>query len=442
MSDDDARRLELSFGSTNNVLPISTKLGFCDATDGLAGADRTKLACLEELIPEIEQAAKKRNWGKAGSKQQDPWKVFPALKHLLKDRIDWDTNFPMIQASVEKCTPTEKANKAKANHRPCHNRSAVNFSARDAPDGFIFEQFSRIWNESGAPLLIKRDQLLNSYWYGPVGNILNTTWDRPHIKHVVMSYGVDVPTEVGYVYGKTETVGDGKGSKEKEEHDGIPKVRSVVWEEANGKLVEEITDDASPKSLTGAITEKIGLSKKKLIRRAINGTKLLGHSGDGTIPYLSLSWAHTWLLHATRAMRHSSGGYNKDGTSNGDDDGMRIADKHALDKIIISHRPKGGSEWVAGAAPEEKDDEICYDGKDGEDLCDTGTAHPHGTKYKPSMIRYQSKGRSRTTGKEYTTAVIEAIGVEHKETTRNYDILAAVFTDVLSNMHDDFPELV
>ena len=25
---------------------------------------------------------------------------------------------------------------------------------------------------------------------------------------------------------------------------------------------------------------------------------------------------------------------------------------------------------------------------------------------------------------EYTTAVIEAVGVEHKETTRNYDILA------------------
>jgi hypothetical protein len=39
---------------------------------------------------------------------------------------------------------------------------------------------------------------------------------------------------------------------------------------------------------------------------------------------------------------------------------------------------------------------------------------------------------------EYTTAVIEAVGVEHKETTRNYDILAAVFTDVLKNMHDDF----
>lgn len=38
------------------------------------------------------------------------------------------------------------------------------------------------------------------------------------------------------------------------------------------------------------------------------------------------------------------------------------------------------------------------------------------------MDRYQSTGKSRSTGMFYTTAVIEAIGVEHKETTRNYDI--------------------
>jgi len=28
--------------------------------------------------------------------------------------------------------------------------------------------------------------------------------------------------------------------------------------------------------------------------------------------------------------------------------------------------------------------------------------------------------------------------VEHKETTRNYDILAATFTDVLKNLHADY----
>lgn len=434
MSDDVARNLELSFGSTNNVVPISTKAGFCDAPDGLAGADRTKLACLEELIPEIEEAAKKQRRNKRGSKH-DPCKAFPALKHLLIDRVDWDTNFPMIQALVEKCNPGEKEKEARDENtkHQCHNRSAVNFSARDTPGGHIFEQFNKIWNEKDQPLRIKRDQLLQSYWHGPVGNILNTTWDRPHIKHVVMSYGVDVPTEVGYQYLKSETIGELK----EDDYDGKPSVRTVIWEEPEGKIVEEVVGDEAPKSLTDAITQKIGLGKKKSTRRVINATKPLGHSGDGTIPYLSLSWAHTWLLHATRAMRHS----RNVGSANdiAQRDGTRISDKHALDNIVISHRPKGENEWIVGAAPEKTGETRT---ENDDDLGDTGTAHPHGTKYKPAMIRYQSKGKSRSTGNDYTTAVIEAIGVEHKETTRNYDILAAVFSDVLKNLHDDYPDIL
>ena len=68
----------------------------------------------------------------------------------------------------------------------------------------------------------------------------------------------------------------------------------------------------------------------------------------------------------------------------------------------------------------------------------TGTTHPHGTRYKPEMVRYHNVGKSRNTGMIYSTTVIEAAGVEHKETTRNYDILAAVFGEILSYMHDDF----
>ena len=78
-----------------------------------------------------------------------------------------------------------------------------------------------------------------------------------------------------------------------------------------------------------------------------------------------------------------------------------------------------------------------YDYSSRSNIGDTGTSHPHGTKYKPKMVRFQSEGKSRSTGMEYTTTVIEAIGVEHKETTRNYDILAAAFTDVLKNLNED-----
>jgi hypothetical protein len=36
----------------------------------------------------------------------------------------------------------------------------------------------------------------------------------------------------------------------------------------------------------------------------------------------------------------------------------------------------------------------------------------------PLMKKFHNVGISRTTGIEYTTSVIEAVGVEHKETTR------------------------
>jgi limonene-1,2-epoxide hydrolase len=87
-----------------------------------------------------------------------------------------------------------------------------------------------------------------------------------------------------------------------------------------------------------------------------------------------------------------------------------------LNHIEISHRPQGAAEWVEGPPP--KPIEIVDDPRKLVDDADTGTSHPHGTRYKPEMVRYHNVGISRTTGIEYTTTLIEAIGVEHKETTR------------------------
>ena len=71
-------------------------------------------------------------------------------------------------------------------------------------NGRVFDRFSEIWNEEGDPLGVKFDQLKSSWWEGSMENPLLSPPDRPHIKHVIMAYGVDVPTEVGYVYQKTE----------------------------------------------------------------------------------------------------------------------------------------------------------------------------------------------------------------------------------------------
>jgi hypothetical protein len=201
----------------------------------------------------------------------------------------------------------------------------------------------------------------------------------------------------------------------------------AIWEEKYGRLVEE-TKAAEPVSFTDI------LRKKKSTRRSFNVSSSeprLHQSGDGTIPYISLMWAHTWLLHATRAMRSSN-------QTLPFKEGERISNpNNALDSIKVSHRPKGGNEWLDGYGADPRNEEN-MDYESRSNIGDTGTSHPHGTKYKPKMVRFESSGRSRSTGMEYTTTVIEAIGVEHKETTRNYDILAAAFTDVLKNLHDDF----
>jgi len=109
--------------------------------------------------------------------------------------------------------------------------------------------------------------------------------------------------------------------------------------------------------------------------------------------------------------------------------------------VVVSHRPAGAMEWKDGPPPQDDRNDspmIDRNTKQRRQDGDTGTYHPHGTKYKPQMVKYHNVGKSRRTGHEYSTTVIEALGVEHKETTRNYDILAAVFTEALKYMHDDF----
>jgi hypothetical protein len=165
----------------------------------------------------------------------------------------------------------------------------------------------------------------------------------------------------------------------------------VYWETAGGAISTEHVDHQKSNKLTD-------FWKKKQKRVPLRIGKL-HHSGDGSVPYLSLAWSHTWLLHSVRAQRFS-------GQIGG----------HPLNDIEIRHRPEGATEWVDGPPPIRK--LASNSEKKVEESSDTGTAHPHGTKYKPEMVRYQNVGTSRTTGINYTTTVIEALAVEHKETTR------------------------
>jgi hypothetical protein len=371
----------IAFGSTHTLNPISTKNGFCDK-EGKSQAERFHLACLDELLDGIERA-QDRN-------EDNPWRSYPTLKRILQDRIDWESDRPPVVISRDVCSNKDKA---------C-NTTMLDFSAQSVENGDIFLEFSNMWKERDDPLGDKRKQLMQSWWNNPFPNPLNTTWDRPHIKHIIMAYGVNVPTEFAYVYKKIDFVDDDNQDRNNDV-DGLPTLSTAYWEEPNG-LISEQSILVESKSLADSVINLALQKKRKLIGQ---GSQHL--SGDGSVPYLSLSWAHTWLLHATRAMKHSAFGLVN---------GERISDENALHSIVVSHRERGGSEWIMGAK------EIHGDGSDGEshrvEDPDTGTSHPHGTKYKPEMFRYQSKGKSRSSGMEYTTAVIEAVGVEHKESTR------------------------
>lgn len=400
--DAQARVMELTFGSTHTVNPMAMANAFCDEWSfsewdeepqkGPSSSNaeyEAGLSCLDDIAREI-------------SETEGGWDNFPALKSLLLDRKDWDSDFPMIEVIVEECAHKEKS--------PCANRSSQHLSPRDVETGDLFTKLSAIWKEKGNPLLIKREQLRNSFWETGLPNVLNMTWHRPPIKHVIMAYGVDIPTEIAYTYRRTKRAKK-KETDKADEYDGVPDLERVLWETAGGILSEQKIEPNR-----GGLADLI----KKPKRLPLGKTGLV-HSGDGSVPYLSLSYVHTWLLHALRARAHESN--------------EELGAQEILNSINISHRPKGGSEWRPGFARVSKN---IVKEEEKKESVDTGTAHPHGTRYKPEMLRYHTVGTSRVTGRNYSTTVIEAIGVEHKETTRNYDILAAVFTDVLLRMHDDF----
>ena len=228
-------------------------------------------------------------------------------------------------------------------------------------------------------------------------------FSRPLIKHVIMSYGVDIPTEVGYTYSKKYNAVRTENGETKivdRNETVMPELKTIFRENPRGELTATEAEQGR-----GGLGEYFIKKKPTTVPYELTVPEArLQHSGDGSVPYLSLSWAQTWLLHAARARRFTE-----------DESEVESDTKNALDHISISHRPQGETEWIEGPPPEAL---TILGGDDQKVDSDTGISNPHGTRYKPLMKRYHNIGVSRTTGIEYSTTVVEAIGVEHKETTR------------------------
>lgn len=119
----------------------------------------TQLACLDDIFTEIE----------SGDHRDDPWKHYPTLKALLKDRLDWDSDFPMIEVNVENCLSKKKS--------PCTLNSTVALGPRESETGELFDAFHNVWKEEDEAMVVKREQLQESFWNTNVPNILNHTWE-------------------------------------------------------------------------------------------------------------------------------------------------------------------------------------------------------------------------------------------------------------------------
>ena len=48
---------------------------------------------------------------------------------------------------------------------------------KDIEDGNMFDIFNDLWQEEGTPLMVKKDQLVDSFMSTKVKNILNYAWE-------------------------------------------------------------------------------------------------------------------------------------------------------------------------------------------------------------------------------------------------------------------------
>lgn len=72
----------------------------------------------------------------------------------------------MIDIKVELCQK-----------KSCVEKETLKFGPKDVEDGRIFDVFHSLWKEEGDPLIIKREQLEESFMNTKVKNMLNTTWE-------------------------------------------------------------------------------------------------------------------------------------------------------------------------------------------------------------------------------------------------------------------------
>eukprot|EP00968_Pinguiococcus_pyrenoidosus_P011627 scaffold952_cov249-Pinguiococcus_pyrenoidosus.AAC.17 len=138
-------------------------------------------------------------------------------------------------------------------------RAEAIFGAEDVTTGELFRWLGAIYNDDA---LIRKYLSLQHDYLGSDVNYFEGPPMRPPVKHVIMAYGIDLPTEKKYVYSN-------------DPRQDYPIMKEMVVEESGEEWLV-----------------RMGRRTKQKLR---HGTSDLQHSGDGLIPYYSLSWSHSWL---------------------------------------------------------------------------------------------------------------------------------------------------
>ena len=88
----------------------------------------------------------------------------------MRDRVDWNTGKNMIDIEISHCTDKKKAS-CKSVGNP------VEVRPKDVETGNMFDIFNEFWKEEGSPLMVKKDQLADSFMNTKVKNILDDAWE-------------------------------------------------------------------------------------------------------------------------------------------------------------------------------------------------------------------------------------------------------------------------
>ncbi|GMI32741.1 hypothetical protein TeGR_g7794 [Tetraparma gracilis] len=336
ISEKESREIELTFGSTVTASPVPRAAG-------------KKWRC----------------------SSQPGGGVLANLRRQVEGRTEWDTNFPLVTlvTNPSPLLTTTKPRIVRKSSPPPGSQRLHSFGPAGISSGAILSGFASHSSEP-APLLSKLAQTLRACHDPevPWTHLLNRTWARPPIQNIVIVYGVDVPTEVGYVYSEQQL-------------DPLPKLEEVLWENAGGEITVEVLG-------AGGWTRK---PKTRPLR--VDPNLAWTRSGDGTVPYMSLSHAFTWLA----------------------DDSSE-----ELDVGTISVSVKHATSARFGSLAESPDD-TCFE----NDIAGVGQCLDEET----HMERFSSRVQADN-GVVLSTAVIEARGVEHKEITRNLSLLRLAFREI------------